>query len=155
MYGADCYRTGPLGLPCCRHSVLSEFVSRQQSLHQPAALPRLEHAAGHHDCDPGAVRKHQGTENISEEAVKKTWNPGKCVNIIILQETPSADSPFICQDGEPACLANMIQVIAICNFETMRKTRCMWTDLFRPAGLHRPSEWPLGPADHLLHGVSC
>lgn len=153
MYGAGCYQTGPVRLSCCCHSVLPEFVSRQQSLHQPAALPHLEHAAGHHDCDPGAVRKHQGMEIISEEAL--TWNPGKCVNIIILQEIPSADSPFVCQGGKPECVGNLIEVIAICNFKTMQKTRCMWTDLSCPAGLHHPFEWPLGPADHLLHGVSC
>lgn len=28
----------------------------------------------------------------------------------------------------------------------------MWTDPSRPPGLHRPFDWTLVPADHLLHG---
>ena len=93
------------------------------------------------------------------EHFRRSFGTLVTLNSIILQEIPSADSPFVCQGGKPECLGNMIEVIAICQFQKFqnnaKKTRCRWTERSRPAGLHRPFEWPLGPADHLLHGVSC
>lgn len=39
--------------------------------------------------------------------------------------------------------------------EGIPKTQFVWTDRSRPPGLHRPFDWTLVPADHLLHGVGC
>lgn len=72
-----------------------------------------------------------------------------------LQEVPSANSPFVCQGGEPECLGNMIEVIAVSHFKRMNETQFVWIDRSCPPGLHRPFDWTLVPADHLLHGVGC
>lgn len=78
------------------------------------------------------------------------------MSVFPLQEVPSANSPFVCQGGEPECLGNMIQVIAASHFKRMNaKTQLAWIDRSRPAGLHRPSDRSLVPADHPLHGVGC
>lgn len=39
------------------------------------------------------------------------------VSVFPLQEVRSANSPFVCQGGEPECLGNMIQVIAGSHFK--------------------------------------
>lgn len=57
VYGAESDQTKPAcGSSIC-YSVLREPVSSLQSLHQPAALPHLDHAAGHHVRHSGALRE--------------------------------------------------------------------------------------------------
>lgn len=116
VYGAECYQSKPVCSSCICHSVLWESVSSLQSLHQPAALPHLDHAAGHHDSHSGPLRERKGThwQNLYS---KCRWEYFTTVKIYI-------SSSFSCRRFHQETLPSLVSTESLNAEETWLRFTC-------------------------------